>query len=1050
MAVSGAWSLCKPTKIGNQFKNISKDDIDTQRDVLTRAKYIWEGSSSVKKYGLHTDGNEFISRLEEATLKDPFLHKFTEGDLVVFKDWMAEFNKGLGKDMGTASAFVDWQLLRYKTKYLPGGQDLANNIQNVTDYQRRYLQTATLGLDRISQGMNTLSESFGIKQSKLVELENIYAQIDPADASAKKRAYDDIVNYLGSLNSNATKKKAGDLYLGINDLFAGKRVADLVKTENGQLVKWSPDEQVAAQQIQDNFFKLRSDMTKVALNALRFQKINAAKIDKIEGGRRNLTGFLDQIEGMIKQLELTSSTPTGMRPVGEISGMDAKELYLDPNEKWFQVREEGYVPHHLLRVVEFLGEFDSYMNHNTVFDAEGNKRITSNSSQVEFKDMIDYYLKNGTPANMKARRTGIEEYYSRNPLFFLHKYVTDITKFNHDESMFSVLSGTMEALNRTNDYNNNKHKDPKIDDTLRHVYKMIERLNADSYIFSNAETVKEFYKGYLARGAQAMGYMRALSMNLRSGVKNWAGAHFNSVVEYGSQHFDTFNKERQNFLADENNGEMVKSALVKYGHVWAKEDHGFVSMINKYTRSLRGKSSISPSAGAMVGGGAATRGTFEENFSVAGLRQVKMEGGKLGYEFKDDNAADKFVSFLENTASATSGVQQMVENAVRPAVFKKAFAESYMNLNRLTQDQLLFKMNKDISQYTDINKAIDYKKLQKDAQAFKEDFAGRIAQAAVRATQYDYGRVSKADVMKKQLSGTILQFQHYRMENAAWQYNIYKEGVRQLRAAKQTGEFSRLNSMQVRRLFRLGMAQPLIHWMTTASTLGISNVVGNEIFMAIRDHFSLFMADPTTEEGQKQIAQATYNLGAATNLGITFSTIDNASRLLGLIEDDPNGKLYRGKFTGKLDPVDFSDDDNKRAALGLFNLQASRLAMKTMPDFISGNIWRALKYESGLYTNYDTRKANQEMMRPIAQVYQDWTGIDVPLLSRGRAKGPQYPGKYGTDWRGKRRRSKINLSGDRKKVKKRLSPFADNNNTNNRKLSRSQQLDALESLNMLG
>ena len=685
------------------------------------------------------------------------------------------------------------------------------------------------------------------------------------------------------------------------------------------------------------------------------------------------------------------------------------------------------------------------MHTNTIYDPQGNKRITAQPAQVEFKEFIDFYIKNGSPASMKAKRTGIEEYYSRNPLFFLHKYVKDITKFNHDESMQSVLSSTFESLSKTQDFNTNNHKDPRIDDTLSQVYKMTKRLGADAYIYQDANTVQDAYKGYLARGAQALGYMRALSLNMRSSVKNYAGANFNTVIEYGSQHYDTFNEERSKFLSLPENKTIVDESLAKYGHLWSGSNIGFTRMVKKYARSLAGDGGIKAGSGAMVGGGAASRGTFEESLDIVGLRAIKTKDGKTGYEFATESTADKFVDFLETTAQATGVLQEMVENTVRPAVFKKLFAEAYMNYKRLPQDHLLYKMNRNIDTYTKPDKTIDYARLQKEANSYIEDQAGQAAQAGVRKTQYDYSRVNKANVLKKGLSSTILQFQHYRMENAAWQADIFKEGYRQLKAAKETGEFNRLTSFQAKRLYRLGMAQPLIHWLTTASGLGIANIVGNEVFEAIQNNVSIFTADPNTEEGQKQIQQATYNMGAATNLGITFSSIDQAMRLAGLIEDNPNGVLYRGKFTGKLNPVDFKDDNNKQAALQLFNLQIGRLATKSIPDMISGNIWRAAKYESGLYTSYETKKANEAMMRPVAQKYQDWTGIKVPLLATKRY-GPNYAGKYGTDIFGKRRRNQISYTSNKSKIKKQLSPFTNRQSNQSRKLSGNRRLEALESL----
>ena len=360
--IPGSWAKCAPTKFATQFNPIDKDYVVIQRSMMEKARKLWEGAVNVRKYGLHENGNEFVSRFEEATMKDPFLHEVTQGDVVVFKDYMGEFNQQVGKGFGVDSAFIDFKLLADKVRYLPGGATLGEEIKQVPAFQRRHLQKATVALDDIQVSMKKLTKSFGVDMKELTDLEVSYAMIDgTANPGAKAKAKDNLVNYLGTLDSKTTKSAAGELYLGLNDILAGKDPASMMKTVEGRRVPWTAQEQGNASRIQRNFIGLRKDMLGVALNALRYQKQNAVAIDKLEGGRRGLTKFVEQIEGQIKQLELTLKQPVKSRKEGEITGIDTDYMYLEKGRRTWMETQEGYVPHHILRTVELLKDFGEYM-----------------------------------------------------------------------------------------------------------------------------------------------------------------------------------------------------------------------------------------------------------------------------------------------------------------------------------------------------------------------------------------------------------------------------------------------------------------------------------------------------------------------------------------------------------------------------------------------------------------------------------------------------------------------------------------------------------------
>ena len=115
-----------------------------------------------------------------------------------------------------------------------------------------------------------------------------------------------------------------------------------------------------------------------------------------------------------------------------------------------------------------------------------------------------------------------------------------------------------------------------------------------------------------------------------------------------------------------------KRELEKYGLLWHRDSAELKDLINAYSKSPHGA--------------AATRGAVEEGMLPPGLVEVKDASGRVvGVTLTTDTAGQKFASVIEKTAGLGSAFHQMVENTLRPQVFRSVFGIAHRNLKNMPE-----------------------------------------------------------------------------------------------------------------------------------------------------------------------------------------------------------------------------------------------------------------------------------------------------------------------------------------------------------------------------
>ena len=897
---------------------------------IKKAVDRFKSSEIIAKLGWKDNSEIFHERFLEATNKDPNIHIITPGDVSVFKDYIKVWEKNLNKGFGN-TAFTKWKVLEEKLQFLPKGRETAKRILETIAFQRRHNQVNEASLGVIQKAVTKLSKEFGIDPKELHRLEAALQQApDKATADLAEKA---LVNYLGSLKGRSGRTKAGDLYMGLRDVMEGMPISEL---KNADGTPWTSGQKQLAQEVRNSWSDIRKDLLKVTINGLRMEMDVAKKIDAQEGGRRGLEGYLKRIQSQILDLEINSKKSALGREY-DLNGNDVRDLGLTEAISYSLEGRLGYMPHHLLRIHEHLGEFNNYMYQNTI-----------DTPAARFKEFLNFWKNNGTPDRAKKRGALNEEYYSRNPFFFIHRYIHDVSNYNHSRAMENILIDTMGQLVKSKDFANGTVNQPEVDRIVDSGINLLEGLAQKSFIGGTRGGGAEF--GVTAtRMATAFGFIRAMAASGKTAIRNRVGGHFVSWMEHGYYS----SKAAESHIAKNAHLEMeYKRELEKYGLLWHRDSAELKDLINAYSKSPHGA--------------AATRGAVEEGMLPPGLVEVKDASGRVvGVTLTTDTAGQKFASVIEKTAGLGSAFHQMVENTLRPQVFRSVFGIAHRNLKNMPEWYQLEQMGRT---------AESFKSDQAKSDAIEKwaiNQAGRIAFDGVNASQFEYADINKADVLTSKKGKVIGQFKHYMFSIANWRQKAARRGFRALKAGVKTGDLSQFSNQDALKAYRMGIGLGLSSMLTTMTGLGISNILSNDDIEFVKNNLTLLTADPKTQKGQDAIEKATYGMGAMTNLGISFSTLMEFAKLMQWVNIDEENKLMLSSFT-EGSPLTLDDEERNYRLMRLINLQAARTRYQSMPAFVNNATLQALLVETGLYTNYDERKSHDQFTSLLSK----WTGVE--------------------------------------------------------------------------
>ena len=922
MAILGNWVFCNnPKKLHPDLSDKELEAVDNKlREVVIKS---WKENQTMKKFGWHNDAEEFKSRWQQATGKNIELHQATMSDVKVFESYMKGWTKSI--ENGYETSWHAWKLLPQKLKMLPGGETTYRDLIDIVSYERRHKINAQLQLKDIEVALKKLAgkKYFDVDTEKVAKLESLI--MSTTDVRDVETIYNELMKELGSKGGVRARKAAGDLFYGLQDVLEGADPQSLRKSSpSGKSVPWSYSEKKLATEIQNAWISTRKDLAIVAINALRIEKDFAKRLDVRENHARGLEKHLDTIESKIKELELTVQSKDPNRD----KRYDLNDNQVKKLGESGSLRKE-YMPHQILTMIKHLDVFHNWMEADvpdmniTASEKFKNLVLSSDRSFIE---------------RLKSRGETGEEYYSRNPLFFISQYIQDITRYNYKRSVETVLADSFDKLIKSKKFAEGKGTVEReqvikfVDEALGTLNNIAEEaLITDSRGNSRSKRLSNF--------ATTLGFIRTMGYNVRSPLRNYTQKYFEHMdmgyrAPREARSYVQGNKEIETAMTD---------AIERHGLFWKTDDSFIKSLTTTYHTA------------------AATRGTKESSILPPGMAEIN---GKV--MIVNETLFDKTLRAIDKIADVGSFMHRKVEDVIRAHSFTTAYGLAHKNLSELPvwfiNQEMGKKSTTEATRKDWINKA-----------------AGSSAYGKVIDIHYEYSMIQKPKLIKGPVGSVIGQFKQYRFSNIDMQWNWIKAGMRRVKS----GGLAEYDAV---RLYRLGVTYSLISGLTAAVGIGFSNLFQNDTYEWIKSYFTYWTADRTTEEGRKKAERALYEKGELGELGPTFGALIEVLDIFKLMRIDHSHRLAILGITNDISPVESIDDMDRNYRLArLVNLQAARSWYHTRESLLNKNYTKAFLTETGLFANADEQESSDTFMGWIRRLTRTKT-YEPPSVKRERER----------------------------------------------------------------
>lgn len=906
MAISGNWVFCSSTKkLNPQLNDRELKEIDHELNKVIKKSF--KENSTLKKFGWNNDAAELLDRWTQATGKNLELHQPTRSDIEMFRLYMKDWTKSL--DKGYETAFHSWKILPAKLRKLPGGERIYRKLQHVMSYERRHTENSQVAIKKIQQHLKTLAgrRYFNVDTEKIAKLEALL--MSQSNREQQIEIYNQLQKELGDKSNIRKREAAGDLLYGLVDVLEGADVQSLRKSSpDGKSIPWTAAEKSFAKKIQNVWINQRKDLAMVAINALRLERDFAKRLDLRENHARGLVKHLDTIENKIKELEFQIKSPE-----------ESKDKRYDINDiEHVKIVGEGkqlrkdYMPHNVLTILKHLDVFHNWM--------EAEKPNFNMTASEKFKDIV-LTSDRSFIDRLKSRGEVAEEYYSRNPLFFISQYAHDITRYNYKRSIETVLADSFDSLIKTSQFAETRGSAEK-QEVLNFVDEAISTLNniAEQSLVSN--NLGNSRADKLSRFATSLGFIRTMAYNVRSPMRNYFQKYFEHM-DMGAKapkiarSYISGNKEIETAMTD---------AAERHGLFWKKSD----SFIENFTSNYHTA--------------AATKGTKEATMLPPGMAEIN---GKVF--IVNETLFDKTLRVVDKIADIGSYGHRAVEDLIRAHSFTTAYGLAHKNLSELPSWFRNQEMGSKDPSPDVIKKWIDKS-------------AGYEAYNKVVDIHYDYSMLQKADVIKGPVGSVIGQFKHYRFSNIDMQWNWIKAGLRRVKTGG-LGEYEAI------RLYRLGTAYSMISGFGAAFGIGLNNLFQNDTYEWLRNYFTYFTADRSTKKGQEKAKKAMYSMGELSELGPAFGMGFELLSIFNKVTIDHSHRLAILGITNDISPVESVNDMDRNYRLArLANIQLARSWYHTKESFLNKNYYKAFLTETGLYASAAQQETSDRFMKLLRKV----------------------------------------------------------------------------------
>jgi len=940
-------TACIPIdKLKKMKRDMSPEDTKAADALLTKTVEKFQNDSMLKD--LHYNDTETLLWLFKKSVGVPLdlqEYNFSPADIKKFAIGVKEFKADIAHADGGVSNLL--KIPRRLLSKSPETKKFVDAVELALSYYKDHTNEPAKNLSVILQSFTKLAKGFDVKPADLRKMElefrkasHNFAKYDGKNEPKARAAMKDIDNIWkritthltgradGNLDNLRGRDRAGDLYLGLRDVLEGVQSVDTLQKSNGQ--PWSKQDKVLMKNIHDNYIKIREVGYEGARagvgNLIRLTQLRARENDPYTN---KIVKTIEKYQKIIKTLEEQSQTD---RHPSE----NAQDSFVNgaiKTENGKPVIQRKYMPHYVLKVFEHLNDMQSMLSDTK----SSNKDVWEKFHEKE-KSF------GGVIKRLQERQDITIKEYSLDPFYFMNKYIHDIARFNLSTSLdlhYSQAARSLEA--RFKKSKNATEVAPfaeSLMETMNYTYDAILGSNMNSN--SGLENMTRFIT--------SVEHAAKMGGNIRSGIRNRLQKVFN-YVQFGRQGLK-FSKDFYTGANHREHTDLVTAALKKHGISWEAQGSN-VKDIASMTR------------GAVENVDPNLPGEFKINQKGQMVDATPSMGEKLAQKAGD-----------MASSGPLSGIHRRVENANRQETFKVAFALAYNSFKSGGYDFIKREMVRDGRISADKAESVT----DKVADQYAADKAGNYAYHATIDLHFDYAKSGKPRVLRGKAGRVFGQYQHYRFSMIDLQSTWLKDAKRAMKA----GDFS---GQEMQRLYRMAFLYSSVGALGVLTNASLGNLVSNDTFGMMTQWYDFMTGDRETDEGKRQMADSFYGVGpvAGTIGGPVVSDILTMGEIADLWKLDEFGLPHREAAYN--DAWKEKGDNSKLYnSLRIFNGQAARLMEYSLPAALKGDMFQALKIETGLYPSKkirDTRNLIAEHTPdPIKEKFNEYIGYEnAPAIS---------------------------------------------------------------------
>ena len=913
---------------------------------------------------------------------DPISERMTKADVRVFEQGLKEWLPTLGTRAGFMSNY--FKLPKALLRNIKGGQDLINEIGQITSFHQRQVKEAGRQIETILQNYyKTFNDPNSpiVQEMKKVWSKEKYQKFQDlekmmilADTPEKKRAVmKDLIKMVGS---GIVDPKDPTKTL---DPIGGKIGRRMQKLLEGSVVPATEHEK----NIVSSWNVFRTEGMRNLLNGAIAANKTIDLINKNDPGRVHLKKAMKKINEQIESL-LISESESKKKVTNQFkfeNGMfipqdkNAMKVY-DPVTKTYTdylmtsangekiVGIKKYFPKYVIELTEIMNEVVAYAKST-------DKSLYKNKSPQDILHQIELELSPEKISNRLKQAGETSKYFSLDPAYYLTKYAHDVASFNMRSRMnLAYTKATVDLVNLIRSNNAGK-TNANVGEYARHLIDIITEIK-DTALMGGGHNNSALNEA--VRMINALEYTAKLGFSAKSGFKNklqsllnyvWFGRRGYSIskefYEGTSREYDASDKQPLN------NREMRDRQLKRMGMLYGEKAEGAniaaatggsidVMLVPKgFELDANGMLKYA-SKESMLKRAANKTSEWAEKSSKMTLSPVALGVGIVGEKtgILKESGGIKFLS------------QQWAENSNRIETFDMAFAHAFETMKR----SKTYHMNQ-------LKKKLGREPSTKEFYDYIERMSGNTALEMVKMLHFDYDNWAKAKILQKGGTGAgqvIGQFQHFKFAFFDLQYNILRDAKRDVKGFKFTQEHpvtgETVMSENIRRAMTFGSIYtliPVLFGFMGFDVGGISSAFGwgigedrerkadlssrgapleNPLIDELA-RFSQYVMNSPNGGKEEELAHygAYYGKNPITaNMGPFVSDILTMAELTDFL--NLTGDRYEEHRNLNYDPT---DSDWWYQVARIFNIQAARTFWHTVPA-IASHLWeKAFRIETGLF-----------------------------------------------------------------------------------------------------